>query len=69
MGEYITDVIDNGIGKFLLFAHHKDPRGEREAERFLQFSTSLKALTAVTASAVLTSLDVHAQAIHDVCLS
>jgi hypothetical protein len=37
VGEYITDVIDNGIGKFLLFAHHKDPRGEREAERFCSF--------------------------------
>ena len=37
MGEYITDVIDNGIGKFLLFAHHKDPRGEREADRCCSF--------------------------------
>jgi hypothetical protein len=35
VGEYITDVLDNGIGKFLLFAHHKDPRGEREADRKL----------------------------------
>lgn len=24
VGEYITDVLDNGIGKFLLFAHHKE---------------------------------------------
>ena len=37
VGEYITDVIDNGIGKFLLFAHHKDPRAEREADRSCSF--------------------------------
>ena len=35
MGEYITDVLDNGIGKFLVFAHHKDPRGEKEADKKL----------------------------------